>query len=135
MDRLMQFIAGGWVVAAIGTLIMNTGVEEGEQGGMNEWVITLVIVAVVAAVLYLILKRVATSPTTALVLSIIALVTVLGFWLGVTPVFAAAAVALALPPGASEGEGVPASRSGLATAALVVSALALVAWVVLAFTG
>jgi hypothetical protein len=63
-------------------------------------VITLVILAVVAVILYLVLARVPASDTTALVLGILSVLTVVMFWLGLPPLFAAAAASVALPAGA-----------------------------------
>ncbi len=128
MDKKLQFIIGGWVIAAVGTLIANVNVQEGEEGGMREWVMTLVIAAVVALVLYLILTRVPSSDTTALVLGILAILTFAVFWLGIMPVFAGAAAGVALSGGTD-------GRSVKATAALVLAALAIIGFLVLVFIG
>lgn len=124
MDRLMKFLAGGWLLSAVGTLIANTNVEEGEQGGMTEWLIALVITAVVTVALYFILRRVTASTMTALVLGALAVVSLLIFWLGLTPVLAAGAAAVALPDTKTARR--PLARDGKTTAALVLAAISVV---------
>ncbi len=94
--------------------------------GLQEWLIVVGVDLVLAAVLFwFVVRRFAHRPgTTGLVLGIVAVATLLVFWLGLPIVFAGAAALLGIE--ARE----RAREVGLGAAALVLAALAVVATVV-----
>jgi len=82
-------LLGGLVI-----LFGNADVKKGDNGGLGPAIGTAVILVVLTAVLTLVvLPRVRNANRTAIILSAIAIVTLLVFWAGITPVLAAAAVA------------------------------------------
>ena len=127
MDTLLKYVGGGWLLSAAGTFVANSDVQPGEEGGMKEWAITLVIAGVVAVAVYLIAKGRQTT-TAALVLAVLAVVTFPAFWLGLMPILAAAALGVVAGGGQKP-------RDGKATAAMVLSGLAIVGFLVMIFIG
>lgn len=84
-------VLGGLVIFA-----GNYNVKEGDNGGLGPAIGTALILLVLAAVLYFVmLPRVQNVDRTVIILSAIAIVTLVAFWAGVTPLLAAAAVAVA----------------------------------------
>jgi len=74
----------------------NYNVKPDENGGLGPALISAAILLVIAAVLYfVVLPRVQHVDRTVIILSVLAILTLAVFWLGVTPIFAAAAVAVA----------------------------------------
>ena len=103
IPRRWQPLVVGSVVAGIAILIwINTGVEEGEEGGFVEGLIPIVIMFVATFLLWRFVVRprlaadgvAAAAGTTALILGVVALLTGLAFWTGLVYAFAPAAIAL-----------------------------------------
>jgi cell division protein FtsW (lipid II flippase) len=85
---LLGLLLGGLVILA-----GNWDVAEDENGGTAEALISAGIVLVVAAILwFVVLPRIRNADRTTIILSVLAILTIVVFWLGVTPVLAAAAV-------------------------------------------
>jgi hypothetical protein len=94
----------------------NYNVKPDENGGVGPAIFSAAVLLVIAALLYfVVLPRVQHVDRTVIILSVVAILTLAVFWLGITPIFAAAAVAVA-------GRAASVSR-----AALVLEVLAVVA--------
>jgi hypothetical protein len=94
--RDLPVAIGGLVLAAIIILVGNTNLDPGENGGTGPAIITAVICLVLAAALFLfVVPRARNTDRTALILGVAAVLSIAVFWSGVTPVLAAAAVAVA----------------------------------------
>ena len=107
----IAIVLGGLVIFA-----GNYSVKDGENGGLGPAIFSAAILLVLAAVLYfVVLPRVKNVDRTVIILSVIAILTLAVFWLGVTPLLAAAAVAVA------------ARATSLSKAALVLEIIAIVA--------
>jgi hypothetical protein len=134
MSRLTTFAVGSVVLAAVFLAVANFKDDEGE-GGTGPYLIALAIAIAAAALLFWLARRYLDRPATpALVFAILGAVSLVVFWLGLTPALAAAAAFLALEardPARTGGGAVP----GTATAALVLAALTLVAFVVVCLLG
>ncbi len=88
----------GLVVAGIVIFAGNYDVRKGDSGGTGPAIATAVICIVLAAALFgYVVPRARNADRAALVLGIVGFLSVLAFWSGVTPLFAAAAVAVAPP--------------------------------------
>lgn len=88
----------GLVVAGIIIFAGNYDVRKGDSGGTRAAIATAVICVVLAAALFgYVVPRARNTNRTALILGIVGFVSLLAFWSGVTPVLAAAAVAVAPP--------------------------------------
>lgn len=88
----------GLVVAGIVIFAGNYDVRKGDSGGTGPAIATAVICIVLAAALFgYVVPRARNTDRAALVLGIVGFLSVLAFWSGVTPLFAAAAVAVAPP--------------------------------------
>jgi hypothetical protein len=134
MSRLTTFAAGSFVLAAVFLAVANFKDDEGE-GGTGTYLITLLIALVAAVLLFWLARRYLDRPETpALVFAIVGAVSLVVFWLGVTPALAAAAAFLALESrdrARTDGGRAP----GTATAALALAALTLVAFVAVCIVG
>ena len=87
----LGIVLGGLVIFA-----GNYNVKDGENGGLGPAIFSAAILLVLAAVLYfVVLPRVKNVDRTVIILSVVAILTLAVFWLGVTPLLAAAAVAVA----------------------------------------
>jgi hypothetical protein len=108
--------AGGIVLGGLVILAGNANVKAGENGGLGPALFSAVVLVALAAVLwYVVLPRVQHVDRTVIVLSAVGVLTFAVFWLGVTPLLAAAAFA-------ASGKG-----ERLGTPAVVLRALAVVA--------
>ena len=114
------FIAAGAAIAHL--LMMIPGYSEDGEFQVGEWLVVLLISLVVAAGLFLFVVPKG-GAVSALVLAVVALVSVLVFWAGLTLPLAAAAAVISWRSRAL-GE-----RTGMATAALTLSIVAAVALV------
>jgi len=104
------------VVAGIIIFAGNYDVRKGENGGTGAAIGTAIICVVLAAVLFgFVVPRARNLNRTALILGIVGFVSLVAFWSGVTPVLAAAAVAVA-PPATAPGRAAKVGQ-GLAIAA------------------
>ena len=104
-------ILGGLVILA-----GNWDIKKGDNGGLGPAIFSAGVLVVLAAILYfVVLPRVQNVDRTVIILSAIAIVTLVVFWLGITPILAAAAVA------------VGAKASSLSKAALILEIIAVVA--------
>jgi uncharacterized membrane protein len=134
MSRLVTFAVGSFVLAAVFLAVANFKDDEGE-GGTGSYLITVVIAIAAAALLFWLARRYLDRPATpALVLAILGVVSLAVFWLGVTPALAAAAAFLGLEArdrARTGGDAAPRT----ATAALVLAALTLVAFVAVCIVG
>jgi hypothetical protein len=111
-------IAVGFVLALVVVVVGNTNLSDGESGGLWPGAVTGIGCAIVAAVLYWLVKhRWQASVRATLVLGILAVLTLAVFWSGAPLVLAGATWAAA--------DGTPA-KSRAAFAARVLSALAAV---------
>ena len=101
-------VLGGFVIFA-----GNTNLKKGDNGGLGPAIFSAVLLLVVAALLwYVVLPRVKNVDRSVIIVSVIAILSVPAFWLGITPLLAAAAIAIA------------ARASRLAKSALVLEILA-----------
>jgi cell division protein FtsW (lipid II flippase) len=91
-NRPLLWIVLGVVAAAVVIFVGNYHVPAGENGGTEEGVSTAVICAVLAVVLFVaVLPRVQANGRAAIVLGVLAILSLVVFWSGVTPILAAAA--------------------------------------------
>jgi hypothetical protein len=126
MSRRLNFALGSFVIAAIFLAFANFGgSDEGDNGGWTEYGIALAVALVAAALVFWLAARY-TGEGAALVFAVLSAITVVAFWLGVTPVFAGAAAYLTLGQE---------TRTTRGTATLVLAGLATVAFAVLCITG
>jgi len=117
-----RYLAIGAAASVAHLLMMIPGYNEDGSFQTTDWLVVLLISLVVAGLLFTFVVPGA-GTVTALVLGVVALVSVLVFWAGVTlPVAAAGAVAAWRARASGD-------RPGMATAALALSALATVALV------
>lgn len=112
---VLGLILGGLVILA-----GNWDVDEGENGGTKEaWISAGIVVVIAAVVWFVVLPRVRNADRTAIILSVLAILSILVFWLGLTPVLAAAALVVL---GRSQAPSTPAKvLTVLAVVAAVVS--------------
>jgi hypothetical protein len=109
-------LAIGVVLGGLVIFAGNWDVKKGENGGTGPAIVSAVILVGLTAVLYfVVLPRVKNVDRSVIILSAIAIVTIVAFWLGVTPILAAAAVAAG------------AKATSLSRAALVLQGIAVVA--------
>ena len=128
MSRRAQFALGSVAVSAVLTLIGTFSGDEDEEWWT--WLVVAAIFVAAAAVLFgLVVPRVADVGLWALILAILGAVSIVVFWTGLPAVFAGAAALLGLD---ARGRG---TRRGLATAALALAAVTVVAAAVVAFVG
>jgi len=112
----------GLVVAGLIIFAGNYDVRKGENGGTGPAIGTAIICVVLTAVLFaVVVPRARNANRAALVLGVLAFVSLAAFWSGVTPVFAAAAIAVAPPA-----PGTPQSTKVAQGVAVAASVLALV---------
>jgi hypothetical protein len=124
-EPMTRQISSRWGLAgcgvAVGGLIIlfgNADLKPGDNGGLGPAIVTAAIVVVLTAVLFgYVVPQVRNGRRTAMITGILAVVSIVAFWSGVTPVLAAAALAAA-PPGEPRHRGV-----------VVIQALAVVATV------
>jgi hypothetical protein len=84
----------GIVLGAIVIFAGNYNVKKGENGGLGPAIGTAIILVVLAAVLWFVARpRVQNVNRTVVILSALAIVSIVAFWAGVTPLLAAAALA------------------------------------------
>ena len=113
----------GVVVAGLIIFAGNYDVRKGDNGGTGPAIVTAIICVVLAAVLFgVVVPRARNTARTALILGIVGVVSVVVFWSGITPILAAAAVAVA-PPDTQPGRWVKVAQG----AAVAISLLALIA--------
>jgi hypothetical protein len=133
MSRLTLLAAGSIALAAIFLAVANFRDDEGE-GGTGPYIVTVGIAIAATAVLFWLARRYLDRPATpALVFAIVGAVSLVVFWSGLPPPFAAAAAFLGLETrdhARAGGDG-----AGKGTAALALAALTAVAFVVLCTVG
>lgn len=120
------------VLTAIGTFWDISG-NDTQSGTLPEYLVTAGFILVATALVFgLVVRsaRPANAGTRALVLAIVGLVTIVGFWTGLPPVLAVAAIACALVARPSGGE-----ISGSGKAALGIAAVTLALAVAAAILG
>lgn len=121
--RTAGYAAAGLALAAVVIVAGNWDVQPGENGGTGPALVTAAFCLVVAGVLFgLVLPRTRRPGRTALVLGILAVLSVAVFWSGVTPVLGAAALAVPTVPTA------PDRRVTIGRVLAVASTLLVVAW-------
>ncbi len=130
MDRRTGFAAASVVLA---TVLLAIGASGGDDGEEYDWSYVLIASAIAIAVaivlFWVIVPRIKRPGLGGLVLGILAVVSIVVFWLGLPTPIAAAAAFLGLTARESG------SEAGKGTAALVLAALAVAAAVVLALIG
>jgi hypothetical protein len=83
-------VIGGFVIFA-----GNYNLKPGDNGGLGPAIGTAIILVVLAAVLYFVVRpRVKNVDRTIVILSVLAILSIAAFWAGVTPILAAAALAV-----------------------------------------
>ena len=100
-QRLTTTRIGSWTLGVIGFAVAlliivagNYDVRPGENGGTVPAIVTSAVCLALTLVLFgYVVPRAANTDRTALILGIVAVVTVAGFWSGLTPVLASAAIA------------------------------------------
>ena len=121
--RTAGFAIAGLAIAALVIVAGNRDVKPGENGGTGPALITAVFCLVVAGILFgLVIPRTRRTGRTALILGILAVLSLVAFWSGVTPVIAAAA--LAVPRDAT----VPDRRVAIGRTLGVAATALVVAW-------
>lgn len=84
-------VLGGFVI-----VIGNTDLHKGDNGGLVPAIFSAVLLLVAAALLwFLVLPRVKNVGRSVIIMSVVAILSIVVFWLGITPLLAAAAVAVA----------------------------------------
>jgi hypothetical protein len=74
----------------------NTDLKKGDNGGLGPAIFSAVLVLVVAALLwFVVLPRIKNVDRSVIIVSVLAVLSVPAFWLGITPLLAAAAIAIA----------------------------------------
>ena len=110
--------------------LLAVGAYSGSGDDTGYFLVASLIAIVTAAVLYwIVLPRITRVGRGALIIGVLAVVSIPVFWLGFPTVLGGAAIALGLPAREQVAE------AGKATAGLALGALAIVAHVVLAFVG
>lgn len=89
-----KLAAAGVVLAAVVIFAGNYHVAKGENGGTKEGLSTAVICALVAAVLFGLVPRLRHRASATLVLGVLTFLSLAVFWSGVTPILAAATLAV-----------------------------------------
>lgn len=90
-----SFFGGGLLLAVIAVVLANTNVAEGENGGTQEMIGTLIFLAVIAAALYFLVRaRTGNSAPVGLLLGIVAVVAIGIYWSGLPFLLGGAAVAV-----------------------------------------
>ncbi|HET6818722.1 MAG TPA: hypothetical protein VFH66_15950 [Mycobacteriales bacterium] len=85
----------GIVLGALVIFAGNYNLKKGENGGLGPAIGTAVILVLLAALLWFVVRpRVQNVNRTVIILSAVAIVSVIAFWAGVTPLLAAAALAV-----------------------------------------
>lgn len=145
MAEFRNFLVGGTALGAIAASIANLKADtaSGEQGGVGPWLISLLILGVVAAIVYFVVARMLRGgptrrPTAALVFAVLGVLGLVAFWAGISGVFAGAAVGLALPGSTTDerqGASEAAAIGGLSIAAIVLAVVVAVALIFGAITG
>ena len=127
MARRTQIALAAMVLAVV---LLAIGAYGGDDDDTGYFIIaSLVAIAVAIALFWGLLPRITQPGLGALMIGILAVGTIIVFWLGLPTILGAAAIALGL-----DGREDSAER-GKATAGIVLGALAVVAHVVLAFAG
>ena len=115
---------------ALAVVLLAIGASGGDDYDTAYLIIaSLIAIAVGIAFFWGILPRITQPGLGALIIGILAVGTIVVFWLGLPPILGAAAIALGLAARESS------SELGKATAGIVLGAVAIVAAVVLAFVG
>lgn len=84
-------VLGGFVIFA-----GNTDLQKGDNGGLVPAIVSAVLLLAAAALFwFLVLPRVRNGGRSVIIISVIAILSIVVFWLGITPLLAAAAVAVA----------------------------------------
>ena len=124
---------GSIALAAIilAVVLLAIGAYGGDDDNATTYFIisSLIAIAVALVLFVLILPRIRRPGVGSLIIGIVAVVSIVVFWLGLPTVIGAAAIALGL--GARE----RGAETGKGTAGIVLGALAIVAHIVLAFVG
>lgn len=102
---------GALLVGSVGSaavvLLGNVNVTPGEQGGLVPAIVCSLLCAVVAVLLFVVvLPRAARPVRTVVILGVLAVVSLVVFWSGITPLIAAAAFAVPTGAGPSRAAGV-----------------------------
>ncbi len=139
MERFRQAVIGGAIAGAVAATIANLkeGFGEPEEGGggLVAWLISLAILAVVTAIVWLVVARLRRgggepSPRAGLVFALLALVGLVAFWAGISGPLAGATAAVA-----TGGPGTTRQRSPVATVALGIAGVAAVLMLVASILG
>ena len=127
MSRRVMFAVGSIALAAVLTLI---GTFYGpDDDAFWTWLVVLGIILVGAAIVFwVIVPRITNLSRGALILAVVGALSVVVFWTGLPPIFAGGAALLALAARESRPD-------AMATVALVLAALTVIAVSVIAFTG
>jgi hypothetical protein len=120
--RTAVLAATGLAVAAVVIVAGNWDVQPGENGGTGPAIGTAAFCLVVAGILFgLVVPRTRRPGRTALVLGIVAVLSLVAFWSGVTPVIAAATLAVPTDPTAPDRRVTIGRALGVAATVLVVA--------------
>ena len=115
---------------ALAVVLLAVGAYSGDDDDTGYFIIASLIAIAVAIVLFwVILPRITRPGLGALIIGIVAVATIVVFWLGLPTIVGAAAISLGLSARESSAE------PGKATAGIVLGALAVIAHIVLAFVG
>ena len=127
MPRRTEIAAASVVLAVV---LLAIGAYGGDDDDTGYFIVASLIALVTAAVLHwVVLPRIGRPGLGALIIAILAVVSIVVFWLGFPTVLAGGAVVLAL---VARREG---AEPGKASAALALAALAVIAHIVLAIVG
>jgi hypothetical protein len=117
--------AGGLVLSAIVIFLGNYNVRPGENGGTSDGIFTGVLCAIVAALLFgVVVPRVRGRQGAAVALGVVTVLSLAVFWAGITPILAAAALAVAGPVSS------PGARTTIVRWVVVAATVLVVVWTV-----
>jgi|tagenome__1003787_1003787.scaffolds.fasta_scaffold20958197_2 hypothetical protein len=102
-NAVVPWAFAGLVGAAIIIVLGNTNLSPGENGGLAPALVTAAICLVLTAVLFFVVLPRYNGTTTQIVLAVLSVLSLVGFWSGAPAVFGAATAAAARRPSGSIG--------------------------------
>ena len=92
---------GGWALALVIIVAGNYHVAKGENGGTGPALFSAIVCTVLAVALFgFVVPRIRNADRALLIIGVVAVVGIIAFWLGIHPILAATALAIAQRTGA-----------------------------------